>query len=247
MRRVFLPLGLLLVSILFAMGCSPFVAGEEGVSGGLAAPAEPDAQNSNPTGLAAAAVAANSAARFDYYVLSLSWSPQHCATPAGSRDRIQCAGPRPFGFIVHGLWPQYEKGWPQDCPGPALPAKVVQDNLDIMPSQGLIRHEWSKHGACSGLDPAAYFALARKAFNQFRAPSAYGKPDREIYVAPAKYKAAWVEANPGLNTSHFAITCSGRFLQEVRLCLDRNLNPRPCGADVRDRCRVPEMIVRPLR
>jgi ribonuclease T2 len=234
---------------LFILGCGSVAPRmDQPATAQAAAPAEsPDAQAGELSGLGAAATGAASAAKFDYYVLALSWSPQHCATPAGTRDRIQCAGPRPFGFIVHGLWPQYERGWPQDCPGPALPAKVIQDNLDIMPSQGLIRHEWSKHGTCSGLQPAAYFALARKAFNKFRAPSAYGKPDREIYVSPAKYKSAWLDANPGLNSSHFAITCSGRFLQEVRICLDRNLNPRPCGSGVRDRCRVPEMIVRPLR
>lgn len=197
---------------------------------------------------AGAAVAnALTAAKFDYYVLALSWSPQHCTTPAGRRDAVQCGGTRRYSFIVHGLWPQYERGWPENCGGEALDGRVVQQTLDIMPSPKLIRHEWAKHGTCSGLTPVDYFALARKAFSQFRAPDAYGKPDREIYVSPAKYKSAWMESNPGLDSSEFAVLCSGRFLQEVRVCLDRNLNPRPCGSSVRDRCRAPEMIVQPLR
>ena len=176
----------------------------------------------------ASAVASTAAANFDYYVLALSWSPQHCSTPAGRRDPVQCGGVRPYSFIVHGLWPQYEKGWPQDCGGGGtLSGKVIQQTFDIMPSEGLIRHEWRKHGTCSGLSPENYFALARKAFSQFRAPADYGQPDREIYVSPAKYKQAWEQANPGLNRGQFAVLCSGRFLQEVRICLDKNLNPRP--------------------
>ena len=119
--------------------------------------------------------------------------------------------------------------------------------LDIMPSRGLIRHEWAKHGTCSGLKPEDYFAAARKAFEQFRAPAGYGTPDTQINVSPSKYESAWLAANPGLNASGVAVVCSGRFLQEVRICLDKNLKPRACGSDVRDRCRVPEMIVRPLR
>ncbi|MCC7339965.1 MAG: ribonuclease T2 [Bryobacterales bacterium] len=215
----------------------------------LAEMASGDAQAQAGSLARAGAAVANAltAAKFDYYVLALSWSPQHCTTPAGRRDYVQCGGTRRYSFIVHGLWPQYERGWPQDCGGEALDGKLVQQTLDIMPSPKLIRHEWAKHGTCSGLAPAAYFALARKAFNQFQAPDAYGKPDREIYVSPAKYKSAWMEANPGLDSSEFAVLCSGRFLQEVRVCLDRNLNLRPCGSGVRDRCRAPEMIVQPLR
>lgn len=195
----------------------------------------------------ATSVPASSAA-FDYYVLALSWSPQHCATPAGSRDSTQCAGPRPFGFIVHGLWPQYERGWPQDCGGgPSLSQATIRSMMDIMPSERLIRHEWTKHGTCSGLPPTDYFTLARKAFSLFQTPSGYGTPDSAINVKPATYKQAIIGANPSLNSRNLAIICSGRFLQEVRICLDKNLQPRPCGSGVRDRCNVPEMIVRPLR
>lgn len=189
-----------------------------------------------------------STASFDYYALALSWSPQHCATPAGRNDSIQCAGPRPYGFIVHGLWPQYERGWPQDCgSGGRLGQALIRDTMDIMPSERLIRHEWAKHGTCSGLSPADYFALTRKAFGVFQTPAGYGTPTSAIYVSPAKYKQAILEANPSLNARNVAVICSGRFLQEVRICLDKNLNPRPCGSGVRDRCKVPEMIVRPLR
>ncbi|MFO0364215.1 MAG: ribonuclease T2 family protein, partial [Acidobacteriota bacterium] len=97
-------------------------------------------------------------------MLSLSWSPQHCATPAGERDRMQCGGARQYDFILHGLWPQYERGWPQFCEtGEQLSKAVIDGVLDIMPSVGLIRHEWRKHGVCSGDNAARYFDRARRA------------------------------------------------------------------------------------
>ncbi|MCU0227945.1 MAG: ribonuclease T2 [Bryobacterales bacterium] len=201
-----------------------------------------------PTGQTVTAVETASTANFDYYVLALSWSPQHCATPAGNRDRTQCAGPRSYGFIVHGLWPQFERGFPQDCGGSAAPSRqLLSRMMDIMPSEGLIRHEWRKHGTCSGLSPEDYFAVTRRAFEAFRTPAGYGTPSTTLNVKPSVYKQALLDANPALGAQHVAVICSGRFLQEVRVCLDKNLNPRPCGGGVRDRCNVPEMIVRPLR
>ncbi len=53
--------------------------------------------------------------KFDYFALALSWSPTYCATPAGENDRSQCSPGRRFAFVVHGLWPQHEKGWPEYC------------------------------------------------------------------------------------------------------------------------------------
>lgn len=201
-----------------------------------------------PPAAAAVPQAEDGSAAFDYYVLALSWSPQHCSTPAGRRDATQCAGPRPYGFILHGLWPQFERGWPQDCPsGHRLAASVTQPMMDIMPSQRLIQHEWQKHGTCSGYNPKGYFDLARRAFEAFQTPSGYGSPSSEIYVSPARYKQAVIDANPLLSQRSVAVICSGRFLQEVRVCLDKNLQPRSCGSGVRDRCSAKEIIVRPLR
>ena len=52
---------------------------------------------------------------FDYYSLVLSWSPTFCDSNAGRRARQQCGLNRRYAFVVHGLWPQHEKGWPQNC------------------------------------------------------------------------------------------------------------------------------------
>ena len=56
----------------------------------------------------------NTPGQFDYYVLALSWSPSFCETATGNARRQQC-GARPFSFVVHGLWPQYERGFPESC------------------------------------------------------------------------------------------------------------------------------------
>lgn len=186
--------------------------------------------------------------RFDYYVLSLSWSPQHCAGPAGERDDMQCAGPRPYAFVLHGLWPQYERGFPRACgdAGRLSPA-LVHGMLDVMPSPALVRHEWATHGVCSGLAAPAYFDAARRAFAAVTIPDRFRAPVREVYAAPRAVERDFLRANPSLTAAGVAVLCSGRYLQEVRVCLDRDLRPRPCGADVRDRCRGDEIIVRPLR
>src|SRR3984957_21106077 len=95
--------------------------------------------------------------QFDYYVLSLSWSPSFCETATGYARRVQC-GPRPFSFVVHGLWPQYERGFPESCqvPAPRLDHRIMSGMLDLMPAPGLIYHEWDTHGTGAGLDQRAY-------------------------------------------------------------------------------------------
>ncbi|CAB3778800.1 Ribonuclease [Paraburkholderia ultramafica] len=42
--------------------------------------------------------------KFDYYVLSLSWSPDYCS--GNAQDTQQCGPTKRFGFVPHGLWPQ---------------------------------------------------------------------------------------------------------------------------------------------
>ena len=185
---------------------------------------------------------------FDYYVLSLSWSPDYCASPAGANDSVQCSGTRQFDFVLHGLWPQYEKGYPQSCPSSIQdPGKALVDRmLDIMPSPKLVRHEWEKHGTCSGLKPVEYFAKARTAFANWQIPPEYQSPKNAITTNADEMRRKFLKVNPGVPRTSVAILCGGRFLREVRVCLDKNLKPRACGADIRDTCRS-ELIVRPIR
>jgi ribonuclease T2 len=184
--------------------------------------------------------------RFDYYVLSLSWSPEYCANQ-GRNDRDQCLGPRRYAFVVHGLWPQFERDWPENCSSTPVDEADVPRMLDLMPNRNLIRHEWRKHGTCDGASPAAYFDKVRKAWSRIRIPSQFANLDRPLQIAPGAIEAKFLETNRNLTRDGIAVVCSGRYLREVRICLDRNLNPRPCGSTVRDACQVDAAVLRPVR
>ena len=176
-----------------------------------------------------------SPAKFDYYLASLSWSPSYCE--ANPNDRDQC-GRRGYGFILHGLWPQYDRGGgPQDCPGTDQPdSKTVARALAFMPSRGLIGHEWRSHGRCSGLEPGAYFDLADRAFASIRIPLAMTATSKPPPMSAEDVRIAFVEANPGMSTDMLAVSCHRNTLSEVRVCLDTNLQLKRCGQGVRMRC-----------
>src|SRR6476646_6906275 len=145
----------------------------------------------------------NEPGQFDFYVLSLSWSPSFCAAAherAPDRSAGPECGPRPFSFVVHGLWPQYEKGFPEFCrhPSPRLDRNIVSSMLDLMPAPGLIFNEWDKHGTCSGLNPRAYFDTVRKARALVKIPEPYIEPERPLTVSPDQVEEAFVQANPRL-------------------------------------------------
>ncbi len=138
-------------------------------------------------------------------MLSLSWSPSFCEEAEergnGGRSQAQCGG-RPFSFVVHGLWPQYEHGFPEYCqrPSPRLDRNIMTSMLDLMPAPGLIFNEWDKHGTCSGLAARAYFETIRKARAAVKIPEEYLQLSEPKTVAPAEIEDAFVKANPGLSS-----------------------------------------------
>lgn len=182
---------------------------------------------------------AGKAGQFDYYVLSLSWSPTWCGNKAGKADGDQCNGPRRYGFVVHGLWPQYSKGgYPAECAAPqALPGQVVEDMLPLMPSRRLIQHEWSRHGTCDGTEAPAYFAKTRQAYERVRIPKLFQAPDQPQSLTVEQVEKLFLAANPGMERKSVAVVCRGRQASEVRVCLDKDLNFRACARDVRPRCK----------
>jgi ribonuclease T2 len=186
---------------------------------------------------------------FGYYLLSLSWSPAFCLSTPGSEE---CNGPRRLGFIVHGLWPQNEQGWPEHCgTDSSVPDAVVQGILDLMPARKLVYHEWSTHGTCSGLDPAAYFATVRRARETVRIPAALASPQQAVEQNPGAIAAAFRQANPRFTPQSVVVTCSGQGaprLREVHVCLTKELSARDCSAEVlRQACRAEAVIVPPTR
>src|SRR6202008_2197666 len=194
----------------------------------------------------------NAPGEFDFYVLALSWSPSFCEAasdlPDSGRSQPQCDG-RPYSFVVHGLWPQYERGFPEYCqrPAPRLAPNIMTSMLDLMPAPGLIFNEWDKHGTCSGLGERGYFETIRKARAAVKIPAEFLQLSEEKTVAPSEVEDAFIKANPGLKASGIAVTCNRSRLSEVRICLSKDLQFRECGEIDRQACRRDQVTMPPVR
>lgn len=192
-------------------------------------------------------------ASFDYYVLALSWSPTFCRSNASQANRLQCNSATKYGFIVHGLWPQYEKrGWPEFCDTPhQLDTKTRASILDLIPSKTLITHQWTKHGSCTGLSPRAFFATLRTARNQFTMPFPNPVGNSVATISPQEIKRKFSATNTALPLDSLHIACTtdtpSPALREVRICLDKDLNPRKCSASVGTGCRARSISLPPIR
>lgn len=189
-------------------------------------------------------------AGFDFYVLSLSWSPSYCAAEGEEAGPPQCGGPRPYGFIVHGLWPQFERGYPENCrTGQPLdmPRERVASLMDIMPSSGLIRHQWRKHGACAGLTQHDYFSVLRAAWERVALPGALRELPAPRRLDPDQVEEAFLSANPDLPEDGIAVTCDRRYLREIRICMTKELDFRSCAEVDRRGCRLDSAIMPAVR
>lgn len=189
------------------------------------------------------------AGEFDYYVLALSWTPTWCALDGDERDSPQCDPGRDHGFTLHGLWPQYEAGWPSFCPTnrPAPSRSQTRAMVDIMGSSGLAWHQWRKHGVCSGLSSQDFFDLSRLAYDRVARPDVLRRLDREVRLPARVIEEAFLEANPELTPDMLTVTCRAGRIQEVRLCLTRTLEPRVCAPDVVRDCTLEAAILSPIR
>lgn len=176
---------------------------------------------------------------FDYYVMALSWSANWCALEGDARDDPQCDAGRGISFVLHGLWPQYEDGWPSFCrtaerdPSRALTA----DQADLFGGAGAAFYQWKKHGRCSGLSAAAFYDLARQAFEAVDIPDILEDLPRDIRIEADVIEEAFLEANPRLDPADVIVTCKSGMVQEVRICLTKELEVRACSGDVGRVCR----------
>ncbi|MFV0334302.1 MAG: ribonuclease T2 family protein [Tropicimonas sp.] len=186
---------------------------------------------------------------FDYYVMALSWSPNFCALEGDAKGAEQCTAGRGAGWVLHGLWPQYERGWPAHCPSAERnpSRRETAAMADIMGSGGLAWYQWKKHGRCAGLPAAQYFALARKTYDSVKRPEVLRKLTRPVAVPAHVIEEAWLEANPALAPDMVTITCRAGRIMEARICLTRALEPRACGEDARRDCTLPDARLDPVR
>lgn len=187
--------------------------------------------------------------QFDYYVLSLSWSPNWCETTGDARGEDQCDPRHDHGWILHGLWPQYQYGWPSYCRTAEAPPsrRMTAEMADIQGSSGLAWHQWKKHGTCSGLSAQNYFDLSREAYDSVVRPEVFRRLDRTVQLPARVVEEAFLKANPNLERDMLTVTCNGRYIAEVRICLSNSLKPVPCGRDVVRDCRTEDALLHAIR
>ena len=186
--------------------------------------------------------------RFDFYVLSLSWSPSFCASEAGRRSRFQCRVGARNAFVVHGLWPQFDRGSPSYCSQDNPPRNVVESEGRVFPEFGLARYQWRKHGSCSGLSPSAYFRTVKQARDKVVIPPAFANLSRTSKADPDAIEKAFLAANKGLRPDNIAVTCKDGDLQEVRICMSKDLRSYVSCAEVdRRACRSTSVDIPPPR
>lgn len=167
------------------------------------------------------------------YLLALSWSPQFCASrrnPGERRDAVQCGGDSGrFGWVLHGLWPQGSDGrYPGWCrPARMVPQPVLREHLCMSPSVQLMQRQWAKHGICMSPTPAAYFRASAILYRALRFPDMV-KLARTPQSA-GSLRRAFAALNKGVSPAMLAVTADRTgWLQEVRLCLGRQMRPAPC-------------------
>jgi len=189
------------------------------------------------------------AGEYDYYVLSLSWTPTWCAIEGDGRGSPQCDAGQGFGFTLHGLWPQYEAGWPSFCPTTESPPSraMTRAMADIMGSSGLAWYQWNKHGTCTGLSASDYYALSRLAYERVNRPEILRRIESDLRLPADVIEEAFLEENPQLSDEMTTVTCRDGRVQEMRICLTLDLEPRVCEQDVSRDCLLGDALFSPMR
>jgi len=196
-----------------------------------------------------AAAEGERAGEFDYYVVSLSWSPNWCLREGDARDSPQCEKGIGHGWILHGLWPQFHRGYPSFCQTAERPPtrRMTRDMADIMGTSGLAWHQWKKHGTCTGLSATSYYALSRDAYARVTQPEIFRKLKRRVRLPATVVEDAFLQSNPAMEADGVTITCRADQIHEARICLSKSLDPVPCGQDVVRDCKLKKALFAPVR
>lgn len=183
--------------------------------------------------------------QFDFYVLALSWSPTFCDSEAGRRNRDQCGSGARAEFVVHGLWPQYDRGFPENCGAfnRPLPRAAMDKAAAIFPDERLARYEWNKHGTCSGLGPSEYFDDVASARAKVVVPAMFARPSQDVQASPIEVERAFVAANRGLRADMMSVQCKRSMLTEVRICFSKDVREFVTCPEVnRSSCRTRDIV-----
>ena len=173
--------------------------------------------------------------QFDYYLLSMSWAPTYCLTHAD--DGAECSN-KGYGFVLHGLWPQYDGGgYPENCESQfELTAEAAAKGRTVYPSERLMSHEWQTHGTCSGVGALEYFSAADRATAAIRIPESFNAPREDQSLTASQIIELFHRANPQMPEGSMAVACSRATMSEIRVCLNKDLVVRACGRGIRNSC-----------
>ncbi|MEM6266862.1 MAG: ribonuclease T, partial [Pseudomonadota bacterium] len=146
--------------------------------------------------------------------------------------RMQCSGDYGrFGLVVHGLWPQGARTWPQWCAArERLTPRDVRQALCMLPSARLVARQWAKHGSCMTRKPETYFGVTRVLWESLRIPD-YDRISREDALTAGRIRQAFADANPGWSAGQVGVKLNERgWLQELRLCYSKRFRPTRCDS-----------------
>ncbi|MBT3322392.1 MAG: ribonuclease [Anaerolineae bacterium] len=165
--------------------------------------------------------------------MALSWSPDYCAS-TDYQDEQQCSSGKQLDFVLHGLWPQYNSGYPSYCSTESLPNYLIDDFTGLYPSEKLFDHEWEKHGTCTGLSPEGYLLWSEALKVSLVIPDIFDSPAEPFRTDAAELAEAFIEANAGFSVDSFAVYCSGsgRFLKEIFVCFEKDGEPISCSNEI---------------
>ncbi|WP_439813630.1 ribonuclease T2 family protein [Zavarzinia sp. CC-PAN008] len=182
------------------------------------------------------------------YVLAVTWHPAFCETKPGLPECAALDGAdfAASHFVLHGLWPQdaeycgvpagqerlsRDRAW-QRLPPLDLPADVQRDLAQAMPGSrsALDRHEWVKHGTCSGLAPGAYYRVSLALLRQLNAAT-----PRDLFedslgerLRAEQIRGAFDQAFGAGAGQRVTVECSDgpdRLIVELRIALAGPLGP----------------------
>jgi ribonuclease T2 len=172
--------------------------------------------------------------RFDYYLLSLSWAPNFCASHPNDNSS-ECKTGNHTAFVLHGLWPNANQGpSPLSCkPASPVAANIVRHMLEYFPTKGLIQHEWEKHGTCSGLSAAQYFDKVEQAYKSIQVPQEYASFDQEQQLGVKDIEQNFAKSNNAPEGA-FRLSCHAGELLALEACLDKDLHLQACPRTARE-------------